>query len=523
MTDKGSMGEQLEDRPPPPGEDGALVAKTMAGAAWLLTWKMVARSIGFVSTLVLARVLVPGDFGVLAMAGTFAAAVDALSQLGLQDALVRHVGNDRRLFNTAFTLQVGRAIIISTFVAGMAPVAVWWFSEPRLAPILFVLAGSSLLGGIENIGLVEFRRAMRFDVQFKLLLTARLVQIATTIPLALLLRSYWALLFGIVASQAARVIMGYVLHPFRPRFRISGWRELAGFSFWTWAAASASVVWDRADPFVLGPVIGSAQLGLYLIATDLAILPVTEIISPVADALFAGFASAQKKGGSSIHHAPLVAVTLMMFLMPITITISCGSGYVVEALLGPKWESARVLVAIIAWLCLFSPFSFVSSVVLVANGFVRRNFAGKVIASSVKLAVMLTTIAFTDNLRLIAVAVTVCVAAESCAYSLLLRGLGDIRPKSIVGPIMRTMIAGSSVVLLLYETGLAWQPVSMPSLDALLHGAALGAAVATLYAAVMAGLWHLSGRPAGPETQLLNLVSSYIRPLFWRVTRRVFH
>ena len=404
----------------------------------------------------------------------------------------------------------------------MAPVAVWWFGEPRLAPILYVLAGSSLLGGVENIGLVEFRRMMRFDMQFKLLLTARLVQIATTVPLALLLRSYWALLFGIVASQAARVVMSYVLHPFRPRLRISGWRELAGFSFWTWAAASASVVWDRADPFVLGPVIGSAQLGLYLIAADLAILPVTEIISPVADALFAGFASAQKKGGSSVHHAPLVAATLTMFLMPITITISCGSGYVVEALLGPKWASARVLVAILAWLCLFSPFSFVSSVVLVANGFVRRNFAGKVIASSVKLAVMLTTIALTDNLVLIAIAITACVAAESWAYSLLLRGLGDVRPKSVIGPILRTMVSGSSVVLLLYATGLAWQPVSMPGLDALFYGAAMGAVVTMLYTVVLAGLWHISGRPAGPETQLLSLVFNHVRPFLRRIAWRVF-
>ena len=522
MTDKGSMGEQLDEKPPPSGGEGALVAKTMAGAAWLLTWKMVARSLGFISTLVLARVLVPGDFGVLAMAGTFAAAVDALSQLGLQDALVRHVGNDQRLFNTAFTLQVGRAVIISTFVAGMAPVAVWWFGEPRLAPILYVLAGSSLLGGAENIGLVEFRRAMRFDVQFKLLLTARLVQIATTIPLALLLRSYWALLFGIVASQVARLIMSYVLHPFRPRPRLSGWRELAGFSFWTWAAASASVVWDRADPFVLGPVVGSAQLGLYLIATDLAILPVTEIISPVADALFTGFASAQKKGGSSIHHAPLVAATLTMFLMPITITISCGSGYVVEALLGPKWASARVLVAILAWLCLFSPFSFVSNVVLVANGFVRRNFAGKVIASSVKLVVLLATVSLTDNLKLIAIAITVCVAAESFAYSLLLKGLGDIRPKSVIGPIARTMIAGSSVVLILYKAGLAWQPVSMAGLDALFHGAILGAFVATLYTAAMAGLWYISGRPTGPEAQILRLALDYILPYFHTITKKTF-
>jgi lipopolysaccharide exporter len=324
-------------------------------------------------------------------------------------------------------------------------------------------------------------------------------------------------LAGIVMSQVARVTMSYVVHPFRPSFQISGWRELAGFSFWTWAAAAASVVWDRADPFVLGPVIGSAQLGLYLLALELAILPITEIVSPVADALFAGFALAQKRGTSSIHHAPIVAATLMMCIMPITITLSCGSGYVVAALLGPKWIAANILVNVLAWLCLFSPISFVCSVVLTANGFVKRNFLGKVIVSAIKLLVMLITVSMTSRLDLIAVSVTVCVAVESCAYSLLLRGLSNGKSDPIAGAITRTVIAGSVVVIALYWAGLAWRPVSMPSLQAFLYSAGLGLVVLIFYVFFILGLWQLAGRPAGPETQLLSLAKMYMRLVVQRL------
>ncbi len=403
----------------PPGTDeanlaseGVLASKTVIGAAWLLTWRMFSRSLGFVSTLILARVLVPGDFGIVAMATTFVAAVDTLSQIGVQDALVRHFGDDRKLFDTGFTLQVGRALVTSAIIAGAAPAASLWFHEPRLIPLLLVLAAASLVSGFENIGIVEFSRAMRFDVQFQLNALPRLLQVGVTITAALLLKSYWALLMGIVIAKVARTAMSYWVHPYRPWLKIAGWQELAGFSFWTWAAWIASLVWDRIDPFILGPVIGPARLGLYLLALELAVLPVSEFVEPAAYALFAGFAKAQKQGNSSIQHAPLVTAMLVICIAPFTITISCASGYVVAGLLGPKWAAASPLVAIMAWLCLFSPMSYVCNAVLVANNHVRRNFVGKVIVSAVKLAVLLIAVSYTRRLEFIAAAIVVCVTIE---------------------------------------------------------------------------------------------------------------
>jgi lipopolysaccharide exporter len=174
----------LEDVKP----GASLVRLTAIGATWMVAWRMVTRILGLASTLILARVLVPADFGLLAMATTFAAAVEAFSQLGLQDALVRHPRGEA-LMDTAFTLQVGRAILTSLLVALAAPAAAWWFEEPRLVPVLLILAVSSLVAGAENVGIVEFRREMRYDKQFILLSGPRLLQVAVTIPLALCCRA----------------------------------------------------------------------------------------------------------------------------------------------------------------------------------------------------------------------------------------------------------------------------------------------------------------------------------------------
>ena len=472
---------------------------------------MVSRLIGLASTLILARVLLPADFGIVAMATTLSAAVATFSQLGLQDALVRRIGDDRDLFGTAFTLQLCRAVLLAVIVGGAAPAAVWWFTEPRLGPILLVLAGNILVEGLENVAISDFRRGMNFDMQFRLMLVPRLLQVAVTVPMALLLQSYWALLAGIVVSQATRTAMSYVLHPYRPRLQLAGWQKLAGFSLWTWAGTAVGVIWERADPFVLGPVIGTTQLGLYLLAAELAILPATEVVAPVADALFAGFAVAQKQGNSSLHHAPQVAATLVMLVLPLVITISCGSGYVVAALLGPKWVAADGLVAVMAWLCVFSPLGFISNVVLVANGLVRRAFIGRCVASAAKIVALIGVVQFSQRLDTIAVAMTACVAIESSALVLLLKGGGEVRLGPMAAAIGRALLCGLVVIAVLYSAGLAWQPVAMPSLQAFAYGAALGAMVAGIYVVLVLTLWQVIGRPDGPEQRILDLGGKLLR------------
>lgn len=485
----------------------SLTSRTIAGAGWLIAWRVVTRSLGLVSTLIMAHILMPADFGLIAMATTFSAGVDALSQLGLSDALVRRRGAPQDLFDTAFTLQLCRAGLTASILAAGAPAAVWWFGEARLQPVLLVLAAATLIEGCENIGIAEFRRNIQFSMQFRLQLVPRLFQVATTIVAALILRSYWALLAGILATKAARVVMSYIMHPYRPRLHLAGWRELAGFSFWTWMTALANLVWERCDPFVIGPAVGAGPLGIYLLAFELATLPVSELIAPAAEAMFAGFASAQNEGVSSTRYAPVVATSLFLVILPLVIGISACGGYVVAALLGPRWAAAQPLVSILAWMCVFSAFSWVSSAVLVANGYVRRNFIANLAAAVTRVVVLVTAVHATHRLDIIAAASAACLAAESCVFIGLLRGTGHVPLRAMAGGVLRGLAAGAAATAALALTGLGWQPVHEAAVPAILTGAAVGSLGIVVFVGVLAALWLASGRPEGAEVRIAGLAA----------------
>jgi len=480
-------------------------AKTFAGALWMVSWRMLTRLIGLGSTLVLARILVRADFGLLGMATAFSASVDALSTLGPQEALVRRRTESKELYDTAFTLQLGRAFFTAADLLISSPFVAAWFKEPRLIPVLAVLAGASCISGFENIGVVEFRRELRFDIQFKLLLWPRLIQVAVTVTLAILLQSYWALLWGILATRVAKTFLTYTFHPHRPKIQIFGWQELAGFSFWTWATAVASIIWDRSDPFILGPRFGATNLGLYLMSADTALLPITEIVAPASDALLTGFAVAQKGGKSSVHLGPKVAVTMMLMLLPIIITISSAAGDIVEVLLGSRWQAARPLVAVIAWTCLMSPFSYACSTVLVANNYVRHNFAGNLIVSVVKLIVLIAVTKLMLDLITVAAAVAACVALESGVFIVLLKHASGISLRNIWPGMIRVLFAGLVTLAVLWMTKLGWQPgLSLP-LPAFFHGMLIGLIATACYGLSLYLLWKIAGSPDGPERWMAEL------------------
>ena len=484
--------------------------KTAIGATWMVAWRMVTRVLGLGSTLVLARILVPADFGLVAMANTAAIAIDALSELGLQEALVRRPNDDRSLFDAAFTLQLGRAVVTALLIALGAPAASWWFGEPRLTAMLLVLAALAAISGLENVGVVEFRRELRYDRQFVLLAVPRLAQVVATVTAALLLRSYWALLIGIGVNRLVRVFATYAAHPYRPALGLSGWRDLASFSFWTWVSSLTRIVWERCDPVLLGPILGPARLGVYLLAAEVATLPITELISPATDVLYASFAAVYKRGEDVMQAASMVAVTLVMGVTPLVIALSAASGDFVAALLGQRWAAAQPLIAILAWLCLFSPFSFVCSSVLVARGLVRLNFVGNLAAAAIKLAALVVTIMLTDRLMVIASVTILVIAAEAAGFLAIVVRAGGVAPRTVLPGLARIALAGAVAASLLAASRLGWQPPSASGIVALLHAALVAGVALASFAGGLAVLWRVAGRPIGPERMFGDAIGSVV-------------
>jgi len=188
-------------------------SRMAVGAAWMMGLRLIDRSLGIVSTLILARLLLPADFGLIAMAMTILGILEVLGSFSFDIALIQNQLAEPRHYNTAWTLTVmyGAANALALFV--LAGPAGGFFSEPRLEAVLYVLALTAVVQGFENIGIVAFRKELNFSRELLFQFVKRLIAFAITIALAYLLRSYWALAIGTLSSRIAGVAFSYVLHP----------------------------------------------------------------------------------------------------------------------------------------------------------------------------------------------------------------------------------------------------------------------------------------------------------------------
>jgi Polysaccharide biosynthesis protein len=154
--------------------DDSLIGKTVKGAGWMVTWRFASRTLGVLSTFLLARLLSPVDFGLVALAGAFARAIDAVATLGIQDVMLREKSPDQDYYSTGFTLGLIRTGVAAIVIAAAAYPAGRFFGDDRLTLILLILGPLLVLESCDNVGTLDFRRYFRFDRDFILFMAPRL-------------------------------------------------------------------------------------------------------------------------------------------------------------------------------------------------------------------------------------------------------------------------------------------------------------------------------------------------------------
>src|SRR5262245_61096532 len=230
MTETGVAATAPDGKPPiAAGEVERRMAK---GALWMVLARTTDRSMGLVSTAILARLLVADDFGLVAMATAVLALLELIASFGFDVALIQNTNASRQQYDTAWTFNVFLGASIGLLLLLLAVPAAHFYNEPRLTGILSCLALAAAVQGFENFGVVAFRKALNFNNDFALLFSKRLATFSVTIPIAFALRNYWALVAGILVGRIASVGLTYWLHPYRPRFSLAGGSALLHFGKW---------------------------------------------------------------------------------------------------------------------------------------------------------------------------------------------------------------------------------------------------------------------------------------------------
>lgn len=493
--------------------DGML-GRTMRGASWVVAWRMTTRVLGLASTLVLVRLLAPDSFGLVALGAAFVAALDVLLSIGVEDQLVRAHDPDRAMYDTAFTLNLLRALVVGCGIAAVAIPAGRYFGDTRLGPVLLAIAASSAFSGVTNIGVVDFRRNLQFDKEFHLQMLPRLAGIAATIGGAIILRNHWALVMGIVTNRAGNVIMSYVLSPYRPRLNLSAWRSLAGVSLWSWAISATSALRDRMDSLVIGRNLSPVQVGVFAVGTEVATLPTSELVDPICRACMPGFATALRSGGLETVTETYLRIVgvIALVTLPAGFGISLISGPVVSLAFGPAWLDAVPVVAVVGAAWTLTSFGNVSGAMLNARCMLRTLLSVTMASTIIRLPLLLLLLPLYGLLGA-AVAIATVMAMENLTLVALTLRLLQLHVTRLLAAVARPILATLAMVLVTWGSGLGWAgvpPTTTAAVWVMAGGIATGVAS---YTAALVGLWLAAGRPDGPESDVLGLLRGVLARL----------
>ena len=318
------------------------------GAVWMVSFKFVDRGIGLASTVVLARLLAPSDFGLVAIAMMLIAALQLLVAFSFDVHLIQNPNAGRDQFDTAWTFTLLFSLMCALVLAALAYPVSLFYREPRLEFVIYTLAFGYLAQGFSNIGPVIFRREMRFDRDFAFMLGKRLAPIMVTIPIAWWQRSYWALVIGQLTGTLASVWLSYYISDYRPRFTLKARAELFHSSKWLVLNNMFAFLNGRAAEFVVGKFAGVGGLGVYTISSEISLLPTTELVAPINRAAFPGYARLANDIDQLRNSFLGVISMIALFALPAGIGIVVVADLLVPAALGWKWLAAIPLIQVLA-------------------------------------------------------------------------------------------------------------------------------------------------------------------------------
>ena len=318
--------------------------------------------------LILAWLLSPDDFGLLAIATTAIGFMLQITDIGMIPALVQGKNVENKHYDVAWTVGVTRSLGVSTVILLIAPWIAQIFSEPRATPIIQALTFRPMLESLASIKVADLTRNLEFRPVAILKLAEALVNLVVSILLASAF-GVWALVIGTLAGSAIYLLLSYIVAPHWPRlsFQWETIQPLIRFGRWVFLNGIIVMAGNYAFRVVISRQLGTADLGLYFLAAQLAFLPAeaaTEVVGTVAFPLFARLQTDVQRAAKTFR---TVFTGLSIILFPMCAMLIVLAPALVQYVLGEKWDGTGPVIQVLALVSMIGTFGEVT--VPIFNGF----------------------------------------------------------------------------------------------------------------------------------------------------------
>ncbi|MDA3798503.1 MAG: lipopolysaccharide biosynthesis protein [Kiritimatiellae bacterium] len=486
-----------------PSENKTIGRKIFIGTLWTSGMRMSLRFLGIISMIILARLLDPTDFGLVAKATMIQGFLYSITELGLESALIRDQEATKDHYNTVWTVHILRGILIGIALAALASPASIYLHEPRLEAIIYCYAVLTLFGGFYNIGVVDFRKDMNFSYDFKYNLYRKLTSFVVTLAVAITWETYWALIAGVAADLLMSIFASFLLSKYRPKISLLEWKSLYGFSKWLLGHQLLVAVSTKIDTFLLSRYSTTANVGLYTIAFEMAGTPSTEIAMPAARASLPGLAKLSHDINQFSAMYLRILSTVFMVSIPAATGVCLLSDQITMVILGSKWVDAIPFIQILAFFGLVRVVNATASSALIA--FNRPDVLTKVGAVKTILRVVILSLCLYYFGTMGMVWGVLIVGFLGTAILLYIQNrLGVLPFMQLVGLTWRFILSTGIMTIGLYPLHMTKVLlVEMPMIFRLLLEILSGA---TLYSVSLLFLWYFFSKGDGPEDYVLQKI-----------------
>jgi O-antigen/teichoic acid export membrane protein len=462
-----------------------LTHRAVKAGVWNFFLRGVVRGAGFLRNVIFARLLAPSDIGQFGIALVILSLVDRFSRSGIQTALIQKEDSIEEYLDTGWTVQMLRTTALAITCLAAAPWVAAFFGDPLAGPLVRGLAVYLFVNGLASPAMLLLRRSLEFQRQFLIRSSATIANLVVSVIAALALKSAWALMIGLISSAVATVVVSYIVFPYRPKFRINHdqLRELSTFGRWIFVNNILFFLAYRGDNLVVGKLIGTTALGVYLLAYSISEAATVEISKMMTEVAMPAYSRAQ---GSidRVRRGFLTASELVLSVTaPVAVVLVVLARPITEVVLGNRWLAVATVLPPLAMAGPLRCFNSNAATVFTGMGrpdlTFRQNLVG-VIATYI----VMFPLAARFGLVGVGMAVFVGMLATLPFAILHIRRLLELRLTQLLAPFIPALVLSFAVFLSIVATLVA------VSGSALLESALAACFAALAYAGTAWILWR---------------------------------
>lgn len=325
---------------------GSNNSKIVSATKWSAVTEIAAKLILPISNMVLARILTPDAFGVVATITMIVSFAEIFTDAGFQKYLIQHEFIDdedrEQSTNVAFWSNFTLSIVLWAIIAIFSDPLAYMVGNPGLGHVITIACVSIPLAAFSSIQMALYKRDFDFKTLFKVRIIGILMPIVVTIPLAFWIRSYWALVIGTIVINAVNALVLTLYSKWKPKFYYS-WaklKEMLSFSIWSMIEAISIWMTNYIDIFIIGIYLNEYFLGIYKTSMT-TVGQITSIITAATTpVLFSALSRLQSDRGAFKELFFKFQKLVGMLVIPLGVGIFCFSGLITQILLGSQWGEA---------------------------------------------------------------------------------------------------------------------------------------------------------------------------------------